>query len=136
MNIFSYSDPRTAFIFNHPNPIQDSENCICFVSTGLETVPSVIFMKIRRVYPCLADCTGLFTFKGIHIFGSAGASTIQYNLKTVVQLGSSDCRQWIPPSQCAPGGCSQPENFHTAKSSSTGCAASPQDISGKALLPS
>lgn len=60
------------------------------MSTGLETLPSVILMKISRVNPCLADCTGLFTFKGIHIFGSAGASTIQHHLKTGAKLGSSD----------------------------------------------
>lgn len=73
MNTFSYSDPRTAFISNHPNLTQDSEDCMCFMTTGLEN---------RRVNPCLADCTGLFTFKGIHIFGAAGASTIQHHLKT------------------------------------------------------
>lgn len=97
MNTFSYPDPRTAFIFNHPNLTQDTVNCICFMSRELETMPSVISMKISRVNPCLEDCTGLFTFKGIHIFGSAGASTIQYHLKTGAQLGFSDCRQWVPP---------------------------------------
>lgn len=97
MNIFSYPDPRTAFISNHPNFIQHSENCLCFVSTGLETVPSVIFTKISGLNPCLADCTSLFTFKGIHIFGSAGASTMQHHLETGEQLGFSDCRQWLPP---------------------------------------
>lgn len=103
MNIFSYPDPRTAFIFNHPNLTHDSENCICFMSTGLETVPSVILMKISRVNPCLADCTGLFTFKGIHIFGSAGASTIQHHLKTGAQLGSSDSGHTPTFTMCSRG---------------------------------
>lgn len=78
------------------------------MSTWLETVPSVIFMKISGVNPCSSDCIGLFTFKGIHILGSAGASTMRHHLKNGAQLGSSDCRQWYhPPSQCVPGGSSQ-----------------------------
>lgn len=41
----------------------DIENCMCSVSTGLETVSSVMLMKIHRVNPCLADCTVYFYLK-------------------------------------------------------------------------
>lgn len=105
------------------------------MSTWLETVPSVI-TKISGVNPCLSDCTGLFTFKGIHILGSAGASTMQHHLKTGAQLDSSDCRQWVPPTFTVCSWGEQPENFPAPKSSSAGCSAPPQDRSGKVQLPS
>lgn len=135
MNIFSYPDPRSAFILNHSSLNHESENCICFMNTRLETVPSDIFMKIRRVNPCLADCTGLFTFKGIHIFWFGRS---QHHTASSENWGTTGVfRQWASHILTVHSwGSSQPENFPTPKSSSTGCSASPQAISGKVLLPS
>lgn len=61
---------------------------------------------------------------------------MRHHLKTGAQLGSSDCRQWVPPTFTVCSWGEQPENFPAPKSSSAGCSAPPQDRSGKVQLPS